>query len=73
MHQLENLAIKQELREFSKYLRDTITEHQEIAEKFDKESNKEMFFHDGQVARAVSIYTRFFLKFKHRLIEKGGE
>jgi hypothetical protein len=73
LNQSENEEIKSELREFGKYLKTTITEHQEIAAKFHEEKNKETFFHDGQVARAVSIYTRFQLRFKNKLVEKGGE
>lgn len=60
-------AFQAKARKFSRYLNDLVFIHTTIAKKFHEEINKETFFHDGQVAKAVMISVDFKLLFAEEL------
>lgn len=73
MEDSQIVRIKEKLKIHARYLNDEVFTHTDIAKRFSDEANKETFFHDGQVARAVAITTSFKLLFSDELKEKGGE
>lgn len=64
-----NLKLREQVQEWTTEMK----ESEAIAKQFHEEGNKETFFHDGQVSRAVRIKANFVIKFDEELKEKEEE